>query len=116
MAPTQTMTVSQIISDPTTEYQYRDILHTRGVGVVYNRTGPRGQETISKPHLFIAPKPALRFLLSRTGWEGQSIEQILRRIPGSKQTRRRLAKTLQYGVQIPMEYLEEHHFDEGESG
>lgn len=92
--------VSQIIGDTASYSRYSPQLESCGVGVVTKM----GQEN----QLFIAHRMVVSHLLRSTEWANQSIEQILKRIPGAKVGRHRLGQAKQHpsGVFIPMEHIE----------
>lgn len=57
--------------------------------------------------LFVAPKP-VQAKLKGTDWEGQSVAEILSRLPGAQSgVRRRCADVRHYGVLIPWEVVAE---------
>lgn len=92
---------------------YREALERVGIARVYGRRGYR--ETVSRESsperddghfLFLDHRDVRSKLLRGTEWESQSIDQILKRIPGAELTRRNLGARRTYGVVIPVSYLE----------
>jgi hypothetical protein len=102
------LTVGQIIASQSRLQDHADQLEASGVRVVamdsvgsinaWEHSGPKG--------LFVT-KLAERKLLRNTEWEAESIEQILRRLPGAAKTRRRIAGSRSTGVLLSPEQLEE---------
>lgn len=106
VAGSQWMTVAQILNDRSSG-DLMDALATNGVGVVYDSHAPRSSAAgHSGKLLFVAHRIAGRLLMRGTTWESQALDQILVRIPGALQGRRRVGGSNQRGVTIPWEYLE----------
>lgn len=64
--------------------------------------------------LLLAHRAVTKHLLFGTRWEGQSIEQVLRRIPGAVLSRRRFNSQRSYCVSIPWEWLKRESFGDDE--
>ena len=94
-------TVAQILADD--GLMMNDAMEASGVATVTDVRGPRGNNLGAghDKYLFIAGKVVSKKLLRGSDWEGQSVEQILSRIPGAEKTKRRIAGASQRGVVIP---------------
>jgi hypothetical protein len=84
-----------------------------GVARVYGKHGPRTHTESpdnGEAHLFLAYRPIKKTLLKGTDWQDQSIDQILRRIPGSSEGRRRVGGLVQKGILLPWESVMQEYF------
>lgn len=64
--------------------------------------------------LFINSKLVSRVLLRGSPWEGQSVDQILKRLPGVKSAAKKLAGRSLRGVMVPYEYIKPAEMDKEE--
>jgi hypothetical protein len=98
--------VAQILSDETGSYSGGlEALERAGVAKVKNGAG-RPTDSDKKTHLFVASKATIRFLLKGTQWEGQAIDQLLRRIPGARKCQHMIGGHKHWGIDIPLTHLE----------
>jgi hypothetical protein len=88
-----------------------------GIALVCDRPGARPQDLATdRDGLFLDHKSVRRFLLKGTQWEDQSIDQILRRLPGARKCQRRMGGHRPYGVVVPWVLLTEKYLQSESEG
>ena len=97
------MSVSQILSDVSLYATHRAQLEQHGIAVCND------VESGMPSKIFFAHKFVTRHLLRGTEWESQSIDQMLKRIPGAKGGRMRLSGSHPGGVFVPLSHCEERY-------
>lgn len=95
--------VSQIISQDSPLVEHMHALEGHGVGIV-DRDGQQ--------MLYIVHRVVCRMLLRGTGWENQSIDQILKRYECAVAARHRIAGHNNRGVALPMDRIREQFLSE----
>lgn len=104
----QRPSVSQVLTRPDDYTSPWTGLEKSGVGIVYEGHVRRDRANEQKDkYLFIAHSIVKRQLLGGTDWADQSIDQILKRLPGAVLGRNRLAGKLVRGVRVPWKYLDD---------
>lgn len=91
-------TVSEIISPEAVKLDPMQpkALERYGIGIVTHA---------SVDWFFVAHRAVSRHLLKGTTWDGQNIDEILRRVPGAVKCKKRLAGSQPWGVVIPIPEL-----------
>jgi hypothetical protein len=102
------LTVAQVLSDPEASKAALDALERVGIAVVCGR-GVSVREVFSATGLFIAQKAVLRYLLKGTQWEDQSIDQILKRLPGARKHQASVGGHRPWGVLIPWALIKDRY-------
>lgn len=100
-------TVSQALAAAKSNMDADEALQRSGIDVVkYNDLTQTKEGTLFGEYLFIAHTVVKRHLLRGTNWTGQSIDQILCRLPGAVRQRIRIANMRPNGVLVPMSSVE----------
>ena len=102
------LSVAQILSSMNTYSQASDAIEAHGICLGYQTRARRGLESgESAPALFVCHRQVCRMLLRGTPWEFQSIDQLLKRLPGAERDQRKLAGRNARGVSLPMDMVKE---------
>ncbi len=100
------LSVAQILSSTTNYATASDSIEAHGICLGFSSAARRGHERASDaPALFICHRQAARMLLRGTPWEFQSIDQLLKRLPGAERDQRKLAGRNARGVSLPMDMV-----------
>ena len=97
------LSVSQIVFDKSGWLENSDALDSHGIAVTGKEDEYDGIE-----QLFIAHRTVKKMLLKGTQWERSSIDQILKRVPGARLGRYRVACQRPRGILIPMPWIAEN--------
>lgn len=121
----ESATVSQILQHTSTYPDGQSRLEGVGIAMVANRRGPRSSEAARggpERHpwgdaMFVVHQAVKRYLLRGTQWEGESVDQILLRLPGAERKRCSVGGKRAWGVLLPWPMLREEFLTEdGEDG
>jgi len=105
--------VSQIINKPAGYPGGWDAMERAGVVLVGTNAGSRPESNPEhRKAVFIAYRSVMRYLLRGTRWVDQSVDQLLRRIPGAKKVQRRIGGHRPWGIDIPWSFLSEKFFQD----
>lgn len=102
------LAVGQMLARRHLEPDYDELLESRGLKLVEMHVGRGRPRSDAQPDaVFIDPRKAHRYLLKGTDWDGQNVDDVLRRVPGAERCRRTIASKRATGVAIPIQTLAE---------
>lgn len=99
--------VSQVLEDPDSHVGGLQALERVGIAPVWLARGPRPNEGLGDA-LFIAHKAVKRYLLKGTMWEDQTIDTILKRLPGARKMQVIIGGHRPWGVRLPWSLLSKY--------
>lgn len=113
-------TVGQLLIKPEGYAGAWDALERVGVTVTATATGRQARELARtdesrRDGIFLAHNQVARELLGKTRWAGQSIDQILKRLPGAKRVKAQVGGHQPWGIKIPWSLLKEKYLAEPEA-
>lgn len=106
--------VAQILNAPGDYPGGWDALERVGIAPIATTRGQTARKVAqefegTREFLFLAHKSILRYLLKGTPWESQSIDQILKRLPGACRDQQRVGGHRPWGIKLPWELIREKY-------